>query len=139
MSFEVPERYNASTLLDDNLAAGHGERVAIRTEQEEVTYADLHDRVCRAARALQALGLQPEQRVLMVMDDTPAWTAVFLGAIRAGAVPVPVSYLDSGANFRHFIRDSGARIVVAEAPAYEKVLEALAALDRAPAVVVRRS
>ena len=136
MTFAVPERYNASTLLDDNLAAGRGERVAIRTEHGDVTYAELHDRACRAARALGALGLQPEQRVLMVMDDTPAWAAVFLGAIRAGAVPVPVSYLDSVANFRHFIRDSGARVVVAEAPAHDKVVEALAGVDPAPALVV---
>ena len=54
MTFEVPERYNASTLLDDNLAAGRGERVAIRTEQGDVTYAELQDRMCRAARHVRS-------------------------------------------------------------------------------------
>lgn len=136
MIFEVPERYNASCLLDENLAAGRGAKVAIRTESKELTYAELYDRVCRAGRALRALGVEREQRVLMAMDDTPAWPTVFLGAIRIGAVPVPVSYLDTAGNFLHFVRDSGARLILVEAPALETMQEAMAELDRAPQIVV---
>jgi len=136
MRFEVPERYNVSSLLDENLEAGRGEKVAVRSEGEELTYVELHDRVCRAGRALQALGIKREQRVLMAMDDTPAWPTVFLGAIRVGAVPVPVSYLDTPANFQHFARDSGAALIVAEAPAVATVQEAVTGLDQAPPLVV---
>ena len=129
---DVPERYNVSTLIDDNLAAGRGDNVAIRCEEQEVTYAQLYERVCRAGHALSALGVQREQRIMMALDDTPAWPAVFLGAARIGAVPVPVSYMDTTHNFAHFISDSGARLVIAEAAALERMVPALAALERAP-------
>jgi benzoate-CoA ligase family protein len=136
MRFDIPERYNVSTLLDDNLEAGRGDNVAIRTQTDELTYAALLDRVCRAGRALRALGVQPEQRVLMALDDTPSWPTAFLGAIRMGAVPVPVSYLDTAANFQHFARDSGARLILVEAAALATMREAVAGLDRAPPLVV---
>src|SRR5689334_13334310 len=70
---QVPERYNVSTLVDDNLEAGRGDNVAIRYEDQQVTYAQLHERMCRAGHALRALGMQPEQRVIFAMDDSPAW------------------------------------------------------------------
>jgi benzoate-CoA ligase family protein len=134
--FEVPERYNVSTLIDRNLEAGRGEKVAIRSEDEEVTYAGLLDRASRAGLALRALGVQPEQRVLMVIDDTPAWPTVFLGAIRIGAVPVPVSYLDTTINFAHYIREASPPVVVAEAAALERLLPALDQRERSPRLVV---
>jgi benzoate-CoA ligase family protein len=136
MELEIPERYNVSTLLDRNLEAGRGDKVAIRCEDEEVTYAQLLDRACRAGRALQALGVGPEQRVLMIMDDTPSWPAVFLGAIRIGAVPVPVSFADTTTNFRHYVADSYAPVVVAEHAVIDRVRQALADLRPPPTVVV---
>jgi benzoate-CoA ligase len=111
-------------------------KIAIRSEIEDLTYAELHGRVCSAGRALQALGVQREQRVLMAMDDTPSWPTVFLGAIRIGAVPVPVSYLDTAANFEHFVHDSGARLIVVEAAALATMQEAVAGLAQAPPLVV---
>lgn len=132
MSMQVPERYNVSTLIDDNLEAGRGGKVVVRCEDEDVTYADLYERMCRTANALRALGLRREQRVIMALDDTPAWPAVFLGAIRIGAVPVPVSYLDTTANFAHFVRDSGASLVIAEAASLTRMVPALGSLERAP-------
>jgi benzoate-CoA ligase len=136
MSFDVPERYNVSTLLDRNLEAGRGDKVVIRCEDAEVTYAQLLDLACRAGRALQAIGVGPEQRVLMIMDDTPSWPAVFLGAIRIGAVPVPVSFADTTTNFRHYIADSYAPVVVAEGTVVERVQEALAEHRPLPTLVV---
>jgi benzoate-CoA ligase family protein len=136
MTFDVPERYNVSTILDANLDAGRGDEMAIRCDDERLTYAQLHDRVCRVARALRELGIQAEQRVLMVLDDTPWWPAVFLGAIRIGAIPVPVSYLDTTANLRHYLRDTYARVVVVEASALEPLDTALEGQSRRPPVVV---
>ena len=100
--FEVPERFNVGTLIDRNLEAGRGDKVALRSDAGELTYAQIYDRVCRAANALRALGVRREQRVLMILDDTPAFPAVFLGAMRLGAVAAPVSFLDIAANFRHY-------------------------------------
>ena len=132
MSMEVPERYNVSTLVDDNLEAGHGDNVAIRCEDQQITYADLHERMCRAGHALRTLGVQREQRVILAMDDSPAWPTVFLAAIRIGAVPVPVSYLDTTQDFTHFVSDSGATLVIAEASSLDRMVPALAPLERPP-------
>ncbi len=58
-----------------------------------MTYADLFDRVCRMGRALRALGVGRENRVLLVLGDSPAFPVAFFGALRIGAVPVPVNPL----------------------------------------------
>ena len=53
----LPERYNASTLLDANLATGRAGKVAIISDDETLTFGDLHDRVCAMGRALRTLGV----------------------------------------------------------------------------------
>ena len=110
----LPERYNVGTILDTNLEAGRGDKVAIRGEGGEVTYGQLLASACAAGRALRALGVQREQRVMLVLDDTPAFPAAFLGAIRAGIVPVPVNPLFKPDDYRYLIGDSDARVVVVD-------------------------
>ena len=114
---------NSGTLVDRNLEAGRGAKVAVRCAGAELTYAQLHDRICRAGNALRELGVRREDRVLMILDDTFAFPTVFLGAMRMGAVPVPVSFLDTLDNFRHYIRDSYARVLVAEDAVLERLGE----------------
>jgi benzoate-CoA ligase family protein len=67
------------------------------------------------AAHLRELGVQPEQRVLMVMDDSPAFVATFLGAMRIGAVPVPVNPMDRVDNYAYYLQDSYAKVVVIDA------------------------
>jgi benzoate-CoA ligase family protein len=105
---------NSGTLVDRRLEAGHGDKVAIRCAGEEVTYAQLHGRICAAGTLLQELGVGREDRVLMVLDDTPTFPTLFLGAMRMAAVPAPVSFLDTTENFAHYARDSYAKLIVAE-------------------------
>src|SRR4051794_21277065 len=111
----APERFNASVLLDRNLDAGRGDKAAVHGPDGSLTYAGLRAGACRAGRLLRALGVAREERVVLVLDDTTAFPRVFLGAMRLGAVPVPVSPLDKADNFRHFVDDSYARVVVADA------------------------
>ncbi len=120
---------NSGTLVDRRLEAGHGDKVAIRCAGETVTYAQLHDRICRAGSVVAELGAGREDRVLMILDDTPTFPALFLGAMRSGAVPAPVSFLDTTENFAHYARDSYAKLIVAE--------DAL--LERLPAGTMARS
>jgi benzoate-CoA ligase family protein len=96
-------------LLDRRLAAGDGQRIALAGPAGDVSYADLHDRVCRTAAALRAIGLQPEQRLLMVMSDSPRFVSVYLAALRVGAIPVPVSTLLDADGIAELLRDSRAR------------------------------
>jgi len=122
----LPERYNVSTILDRNLEAGLGGKAAVRGEDGEVTYEQLLASACAAGRALRALGVHREQRVMLVLDDTPAFPAVFLGAIRAGVVPVPVNPLFKPDDYRYLVEDSDARAVVVDLGLLPKVREALA-------------
>lgn len=135
---EVPERYNASTLLDRNLERGLAQKVCIRWQDEEVTYGELHRRVCGFARALRGLGVRREERVLLVLDDSPAFPVAFLGAIRAGAVPIPTNPMLRPDDYAYFLQDSGARVVVADPALLPAVQEAAAAVAEAPQVVVSR-
>ena len=79
------ERYNAATIIDANLEAGRGERTALFFGDERITYGQLFGRVSSMARALKALGVGRESRVLLLLADTPAFAVAFFGALRAGA------------------------------------------------------
>src|SRR5262245_59181361 len=105
--------YNATTdLLDRHLAEGRGARIAYRHERGTTTYAELAQRVDAAGQALRALGLEPEQRVLLLLQDTIDFPAVFLGAMKLGAVPVPVSTMLKPADYAFLLEDSRARVAV---------------------------
>jgi benzoate-CoA ligase family protein len=98
-------------LLDRRLAAGDGQRLALTGIAGDLTYGQLHDRVCRTAAGLRALGLQPEQRVLMLMADCPEFVTVYLAAMRVGAIPVPVSTMLRADGVAELLRDSRARLL----------------------------
>jgi benzoate-CoA ligase family protein len=107
------EFFNASTyLLDRQIGAGNGDRVALTGTAGELTYAQLLERVRRVAGGLRAAGVQPEQRLLMLMADSPDFVAVFLAALRIGAVPVPVSTMVRADGLVGLLRDSRARYLV---------------------------
>jgi benzoate-CoA ligase family protein len=106
------ELFNASEyLLDRQLAAGHGDRVALTGVAGDLSYTELHGRVVKAAAGLRAIGLQPEQRVLMVMADSPELVITYLAAMRMGAVPVPVSTMTHADGLADLLRDSRARLL----------------------------
>jgi benzoate-CoA ligase len=133
----IPREYNAAVdLLDRHVVQGRGDKLAVRDDRGAYTYAQLADRANAAGRALRALGLAPEQRVLMCMLDTVDFHAVFLGAIKSGAVPVPVNTLLTTDDYRFLLQDSRARVLVVSDALYPKVEPALAACPSLQAVVV---
>ncbi|HYM95752.1 MAG TPA: benzoate-CoA ligase family protein, partial [Candidatus Sulfotelmatobacter sp.] len=120
---DLPERYNvAADLLERNLNAGRAGKIAIHAAGTSVTYGDLFKLTCGAARALQDLGVRREERVLIAGFDTPGWVASFLGAIRLGAVPVPViPVLQHSEDYDHYLDDSQARVVVVDPSTEERL------------------
>lgn len=128
---------NAGLLVDRRLEVGHGDKVAIRCAGASVTYAQLHDAVCRVGNVLEALGVGREDRVLMILDDSPTFPALFLGAMRAGAVPAPVSFLDTTENFAHYARDSYAKLIVAEDALVERLPAGTMSRSRFEALMVQ--
>jgi 3-hydroxybenzoate/4-hydroxybenzoate---CoA ligase len=104
----------AELLLGPGALARHGARTALICEGERVAFAELANRVTRAAGAWTALGVQPGERVLLLMRDTPDFAVAWLAAIRAGAVAVALNNKLSEAEIGHVIADSKPRLAVIE-------------------------
>ena len=135
-----PRRYNAAVdLLDRHVDQGRGARVAYRCEGMATTYAALHDRANRVGNALLGLGARPEQRVLMVMLDTADFAAVFLGAMKAGLVPVPANTLLTDVDYTYLLADTRASVVVVSDALLPKLAPALAAAPAPVHVIVATS
>src|SRR5215471_14249898 len=114
---DIPRRYNAAhDLLERNLQAGRGGKTAYIDDRGRYTYAELATRVNRAANALLGLGLRPEQRVVLALHDTIDFPTVFLGAIKAGIVPIAANTLLTAKDYRYILADSRAAAVVVSAP-----------------------
>src|SRR2546423_987758 len=120
---------NVSLFLDHQVDQGGAGRVAVVCGDERVTYGELLARVMRAGTALHDAGVRREERILLLLDDTAAFPAIFLGAIRIGAVPVPVNPLYNPSDFRYFLEDSYAGVVVADPAFAQKAAEAVDGLD----------
>ncbi len=100
---------NTSTLIDGWLEAGRGSDTVLITAEDRPWTADqLHHAVCGVAARLRDAGIGKGDRVLLVLDDTPAFPAAFLGAMRVGAVPVPTNFLARPEDFGYFLDDSAA-------------------------------
>ena len=123
----VPRDYNAAwDLIARNLGAGRGERTAYIDDHGRYSFADLDRASARVAAVLVAAGLHAEQRVLLCMHDSFEWPATFLGAIRAGIVPVAVNTLLTAQDYAWMLADSRASVALVSAPLvplFEPLLE----------------
>ena len=117
--------YNASQLVERQVEAGRADKPAFVAADSTLTYDGLRRQVNRMGNFLRSLGVGREHRVLLVLDDTTAFPVAFLGAMRIGAVPVPVSPLDKDDNFRHYIDDSYATVVLTDAGTLPRLHELL--------------
>ena len=122
---EIPRLYNAAVdLVERNLAARAG-KLAYVDDAGQYTFAELSERVNRFGGGLLSLGLQMEQRVLIAMHDTIDWPVAFLGAIKAGIVPIAVNTLLTTRDYEFMLADSRAQaLLVSEAlyPQFEPLI-----------------
>jgi benzoate-CoA ligase family protein len=131
------EKFNVAVpFIDRHVAEGRGAKVAIRTVDGAVTYADLVANVNRCAGLLSHLGLGHGDRMLMVVKDCPAFFYLFWGAIKAGIVPVPLNTLLRSTSYTYMTEDSGAAALVYSPEFSDEVLPAIAGASRAPRVVL---
>jgi len=107
---------NAVTaFLDDRVGTGDGGSPAVVTADTTTTYAEVLALANRAGQGLRALGVEPEQRVAVLLPDGLAWVATFFGALRIGGIAVPFNTRLSAAEWTDMLRDSRARVLVADA------------------------
>lgn len=134
---DLPARFNATSFfVDRHVAEGRGHRVAFRHAGRSITYAQLGADVDDAAHVLGGLGVEPEHRVLLALNDSPVLAAAFWGAIKLGAVAVPVNTLMAADDYAFLLDDSRARVAVVEESALPRLLAARAASPSLRHVVV---
>ena len=129
--------YNAVTwLLDRNIEEGRGNKLAFTDTVNELSYGELQRQSCRAANMLRRLGVRREERVAMIMLDTVDFPVVFLGAIRAGIVPVPLNTLLTADQYAYVLSDSRARVLFVSEALYPVVKDVIGRLKDLECVVV---
>jgi benzoate-CoA ligase len=112
-SFQVPRDYNAAhDLIEGNLRAGREGKVAFIDDAGQCTFGELAERVNRFGSGLQALGLGMEDRVLLALADTIDFPTAFLGAVKAGIIPVVVNALLTPRDYEHMLADCRARALI---------------------------
>src|SRR6059058_4034274 len=113
----IPDRFNAAAFfVDRHMVEGRAGRPALYHEDRVVTYGQIFKTVNRVGNALLDLGVQMEDRVLLILLDGPEFVASFFGAMKLGAVPVPVNTLMRGADYRFFLDDSRAKVAIVSEP-----------------------
>ncbi|MDP3376034.1 MAG: AMP-binding protein, partial [Hydrogenophaga sp.] len=120
-----PERFNFARHLIA-LNAGRENKTALIDDAGSLTYGQLADQVQRFSAALQALGLQREARVLLLMHDSSDWVVAFLGALHAGVVPVAVNTLLTAKDYGYMLANSRAQAALVSAallPTLQTALE----------------
>src|SRR6187551_2147302 len=129
--------YNAVTwLLDRNIDEGRGAKLAFTDTVSELSYGDLQKQSCRAANLLRRLGVRREERVAMIMLDTVDFPAVFLGAIRAGIVPVPLNTLLTADQYAYILADCRARVLFVSEALYPVIKDVVGRMPDLEHVVV---
>ncbi|MCW8835977.1 MAG: benzoate-CoA ligase family protein [Rhodospirillales bacterium] len=131
------ESMNAATaILAPTLGRGLAESPALITNEKVVSYGELDALSNRFANACADAGLKPGDRLLIVMLDRPELIYAYLGAIKAGVVPVAFNVRASARDLAYVIEDSACGMLLLDGrflPLYE---EAVAGLERRPRVVV---
>ena len=116
IDYDVPESFNmASVLVDKHVAEGRGDRVAIYHRDETISYRDLQRRVNQAGNMLRNRGIEIEDRVILLMADKPEFIETYVGAMKIGAVPVPINVASTAEQVAYYVSDSRAAAVVLDA------------------------
>ena len=129
--------YNAVTwLLDRNVDEGRGDKLAFTDTFSELSYGELQRQSRRMANLLRRLGARREERVAMIMLDTTDFPVAFLGAIRAGIVPVPLNTLLTAEQYAYILADCRARVLVVSEALYPVVKDIVGRMSDLEHVVV---
>ena len=129
--------YNAVTwLLDRNVEQGRGNKLAYTDTVSDLSYGELQRQTCRAANLLRRLGVRREERVAMIMLDTVDFPIVFLGAIRAGIVPVPLNTLLTTEQYAYVLADCRARVLFVSEALYPAVKDIVGRMSDLECVIV---
>ncbi|MGC1669692.1 MAG: benzoate-CoA ligase family protein [Pseudolabrys sp.] len=134
---ELRRPYNAVTdFVDANVARGLGNKIAFIDPERSLTYGGLQARSTRFANALRELGVEHEQRVALLLNDTVDYPVAFWGTIRAGAVAIPLNTYLPHPQYAYILNDCRATALVVDAALADMMWPVLETLPRRPIVMV---
>ncbi|HEY2496598.1 MAG TPA: benzoate-CoA ligase family protein [Candidatus Angelobacter sp.] len=112
-SIQLPTIFNVAThFVDRHIREGRDNKIAYECGDERVTYRQLFERVNRAGNALKKLGVRQEERVGLLLLDTPEFPYCFFGGIKIGAVPIPINTLLKPYEYEYILNDSRVRVLI---------------------------
>ena len=118
----VPERYNVvDHFLDRHIREGRGEKPAIVCGPRKLTYTQIAEQVNHIGNGLLELGIQEEQRVMLVVPDVPEFAVAYFAAMKIGAVAVPTSTALRPADYAYFLDESRARALIVHSSVYSQI------------------
>jgi 4-hydroxybenzoate-CoA ligase len=118
------DSFNATDyFIDRNIRQGRGNKVAVYTDFRNYTYNDIQKMVNKTANALRELGVRVDDRVMILMLDVPQFYAMFYGAIKIGAVPIPVNTMLTPEDYEYYLNDSRTRVLVVSEPLVPLVMK----------------
>ena len=119
---QLSERLNAAeALVDCHLAQGRADKTAILSGDRAISYRQLAEAVNRFGHALLELGVRMEERVAILMPDSPELVYAFFGAMKIGAVAIPMNTLLSSKEYEYLLNDSRARVLVVHADLLDRI------------------
>ena len=135
--FSQRRPYNAVTdFVDANVARGLGDKIAFIDPDRSLTYGELQARTIRFANALRALGVEHEQRVALLLNDTVDYPVAFWGTVRAGATAVPLNTYLPIPQCAYILGDCRATVLVVAAPLAQLISALIKGLPRLKAVII---
>ena len=141
----IPDRLNmAEWFLDARLAEGLGDKTAIYYGDERHSYRQLVEASCQVTNLLRALGLRIEDRVQLLLLDTPEFAQAYFGVLRAGCVAVPTNTWLQAKDYVYYLEYARPRAIIVDRAIYPKLAEALKTAElptnlRPDIIVVDRS
>ena len=109
----IPEKVNITTYyLDKNIENGREDKTALYYKDEKYTYSDIAALTNKVGNALRELGVEPENRVLIALNDSPEFVATWFGIIKIGAVATDVYTYLQPKDYDYFLNYKRAKIAV---------------------------
>src|ERR671911_1630072 len=103
---------NLASILTET-AEKHGDQTAFKLDDVELNYSMLDEGSARVASLLKSKGLEPGDRVGLMLPNVPYFPAIYFGILRAGGVVVPMNVLLKGREVAFYLEDPGAKILFA--------------------------
>lgn len=109
----IPERLNAAAVfVDSHISEGREDKPAILCGNEIITYGDLYRNMNRVGNALKNIGVRMEQRVAILMPDCPECVYAFFGAMKIGAISIPMNTILKPSAYEYLLNDSRAHVLI---------------------------